>query len=254
MRGTRNVYLTYICLAVVILPAWEIASRSSQGVRLLVSSPVKIVDFISANHLDLLQATWVTWIEAFLGLLVAAAASFSVIILGFFVTGLLRLLLPAMIASQVIPLIVLAPFFVIAFGIGISSKVAMAAVLCFFPIFVGLAQGYRLIPQNVHDLLDVYQAPKSLRVVRAYLPLSLPSGMAGLKVSATLSVIGAIVAEFTGSEIGLGHNLFLSTIRLQPELMMASLIGSALLGAAMYGGVHAIERKVGFWYLTTGEE
>ncbi|MBA3972623.1 MAG: hypothetical protein C0504_00230 [Candidatus Solibacter sp.] len=254
MRSTRSIYLTYLCLGLVALPAWEVTSRSSNNIRLLLSSPLRILEFIQGNYLDLLNATWVTLVEALLGLLLATAGSFTLIILGFFVTGLLRFLLPAMIASQVIPLIVLAPFFVVAFGIGLSSKVAMAAVLCFFPIFVGLAQGYRLIPQNIHDLLDVYHAPKALRVLRAYLPLSLPSGMAGLKVSATLSVIGAIVAEFTGSEVGLGRNLFLSTIRLQPELMMASLVGSAILGAVMYTGVHLLERRVGFWYLPTRVE
>ena len=106
-----------------------------------------------------------------------------------------------------------------------------------------------MIPQNVHNLLNVYDAPKTTRIVRVYLPLAMPSGMAGLKVSATLSVIGAIVAEFTGSEVGLGRNLFLSTIRLQPDLMMASLVASAILGASMFLGVHAIERNVGIWFL-----
>jgi NitT/TauT family transport system permease protein len=249
MRRNRTVYVTYAVLVLLVLPAWELASRSSTNVRLLLSSPLGIAAFMGDNAADLLRATWVTWVEAFLGLVIAAGMSLALIVLTFFVPPLLRFVMPAMVASQVIPLIVLAPFFVLALGIGVSSKVAMAAVLCFFPIFVGMAQGYRLIPQNVHDLLDVYEASKTTRILRAYLPLAMPSGMAGLKVSATLSVIGAIVAEFTGSEVGLGRNLFLSTIRLQPDLMMASLAGSAVLGAAMFLGVHVIERKVGFWYL-----
>lgn len=250
MNIERRVYVYYILLAMLTLPAWEASSRWSSSVRLLLSSPLRVYQFMEENSLNLLNATWITCVEAALGLTLAMVTSLGLIILGFFTPALLRFLLPAMVASQVIPLIVLAPFFVIAFGIGLSSKVAMAAVLCFFPIFVGLAQGYRLIPQNMHDLLDIYQAPKRFRIIRAYLPLALPSGMAGLKVSATLSVIGAIVAEFTGSEIGLGRNLFLSTIRLQPELMMASLLGSALLGAVMFGAVSFLERKLGFWYLS----
>ena len=253
MLNSRSVFILYFSLATLALPVWEIASRSSNRVRFLISSPLHVTDFILNNSFNLLHATGVTFVEAFLGLLLASIVSFGLIIFGFFYTGFLRLILPAMVASQVVPLIVLAPFFIIAFGIGMSSKIAMAAVLCFFPTFIGLAQGYRLIPQNVHDLLDVYQAPRQFRVWHVYLPLSLASGMAGLKVSATLSVIGAIVAEFTGSEVGLGRNLFLSTIRLQPELMMASLIGSALLGAIMYGVIHMLERKIGVWYLPATE-
>jgi len=254
MNGGRWVYLSYLGIGMLLIPLWEMASRTSNSVRLLISSPLRILDFLAVNAGELIHATGITFLEASLGLILATGVSLGAIILGFYFSGFLRFVLPAMVSSQVIPLIVLAPFFVIAFGIGISSKVAMAAVLCFFPTFVGLAQGYRLIPQNVHDLLDVYDAPRTFRVVRVYLPLSIPSGMAGMKVSATLSVIGAIVAEFTGSEVGLGRNLFLSTIRLQPDLMMASLLGSAILGAAMYGSVHFIERSLGGWYLGPREE
>lgn len=248
---SRNlvVPVTYAALALIALPAWELASRSSASVRLLLSSPLAIAAFIRGNVVELLHATWITWVEAFAGLVLATGTSVTLFTVTLFAPQLLRFLMPVIVTSQVIPLIVLAPFFVLALGIGVSSKIAMAALLCFFPIFVGLVQGYRLIPQNVHNLLNVYDAPKTTRIVRVYLPLAMPSGMAGLKVSATLSVIGAIVAEFTGSEVGLGRNLFLSTIRLQPDLMMASLVASAILGASMFLGVHAIERNVGIWFL-----
>jgi NitT/TauT family transport system permease protein len=253
MQSERSVYLAYVGIGLLALPLWEAASRRFNSVAFLVSSPLQIANFLRTHAGELLHATGVTFLEASLGLVLATGASLALLVFGFYFPRFLAFVLPAMIASQVVPLIVLAPFFVIAFGIGVTSKVAMAAVLCFFPTFVGLAQGYRLIPQNVHDLFDVYEAPQTIRVLRAYLPLSLPSGMAGLKVSATLSVIGAIVAEFTGSEVGLGRNLFLSTIRLQPDLMMASLLGSAILGAAMYGSVHLLERKLGGWYLSPRE-
>lgn len=246
--------MAYVAIGLTLLPAWEVSSRSSRTVRLLVSSPTRIWSFIESDHVELLRATWITFAESSLGLLLATVVGVGLITVGLFFPAFLRFVLPATIASQVIPLIVLAPFFVIAFGIGMASKVAMAAVLCFFPTFIGLAQGYRLIPGSVHDLLDIYDAPKAFRVFRVYLPLALPSGMGGLKVSATLSVIGAIVAEFTGSEVGLGRNLFLSTIRLQPDLMMASLLASAALGAAMFSAVHFLERRLGRWYLPQGGE
>ncbi len=249
MTNRTRIRLGYLGAVSVAVPLWELSARSSPRVFLLVSSPSVVAAYINANIGSLAHATGVTLLEASLGLLLATMLSLAAITIGFQWPGVLSAALPLMVTAQVIPLIVLAPFFMIAFGIGVASKVAMAAVLCFFPTFVGMAQGYRLIPRGVHDLLDIYAAPRFARVVNVYLPLAMPSGMAGLKVSATLAVIGAIVAEFTGAEIGLGKNLFLSTIRLQPALMMASLFAAALLGGALYGLVLLLERRFGYWYL-----
>ena len=73
--------------------------------------------------------------------------------------------------------------------------------------------------------------------------------MTGLKISATLSVIGAIVAEFSGAEKGIGRNLFISAVRLEPELMVASLLMSTTIGFILFGIIILIEQKIGFWYL-----
>ena len=246
----RDIYLCYFGLLLIVLPIWEYAGQSIQSVRILVSSPTLVFNYFMNNSVELFQAAWITFAEAALGFLIATAVCFVVLFVVFISPSVMQLVLPIMIASQVIPLIVLAPFFVLALGIGMPSKVAMAAVLCFFPTFIGFCQGYRLIDREFHNLLDVLNAPLLFRIRTTYLPLALPSGMAGLKVSATLSVIGAIVAEISGAEVGLGRNLFLSTIRLQPELMVSSLIGACVLGAIMYGAVNLLEYKVGHWYLS----
>lgn len=199
------------------------------------------------NHTALLQATHTTLIEAVAGLLIAVVFSFGVMILCFYKPKLMDFVLPIMITSQVIPLIVLAPFFIILMGIGLGSKIAMAALMCFFPIFVNFAQGYKAISQNIHELMHIYNADTWTRIRNVYFPLAMPSIMAGLKISATLAVIGAIVAEFTGAEKGLGKNLFLSAIRLEPDLMMSSLILSALLGTLLFGSILIIEKRLTRW-------
>src|SRR5690606_6580259 len=141
-------------------------------------------------------------------------------ILCFYKPKLMDFVLPIMVTSQVIPLIVLAPFFIFLLGIGLGSKIAMAALMCFFPIFVNFALGYKAMSQNIHELMHIYNADTWTRIRNVYFPLAMPSIMAGLKISATLAVIGAIVAEFNGAEIGLGKNLFLAAKRLEPDLMM----------------------------------
>lgn len=239
--------ILYILLSVLLLSAWQYFGSTSQTVRLLLSSPSLVINYFGENYAELLEATKTTLIEAVAGLLIAVVFSFGTMILCFFYPKLMDFILPIMVTSQVIPLIVLAPFFIILFGIGLGSKIAMAALMCFFPIFVNFAQGYKAISQNIHELMRINNAGTWKRIQQVYFPLSMPSIMAGLKISATLAVIGAIVAEFTGAEKGLGKNLFLSAIRLEPDLMMSSLILSALLGAILFGLIQTIEKRLTNW-------
>lgn len=240
--------ILYILLSVVLLAVWQYFGSTNQTVRLLLSSPSLVVEYFGANYASLLQATKTTLIEAVAGLLIATVFSFGVMILCFYKPKFMDFVLPIMITSQVIPLIVLAPFFIILLGIGLGSKIAMAALMCFFPIFVNFAQGYKAISQNIHELMHIYNADTWTRIRQVYFPLAMPSIMAGLKISATLAVIGAIVAEFNGAEIGLGKNLFLAAKRLEPDLMMSSLLLSTVLGLLFYGIIYLTEKKFGNWY------
>lgn len=239
--------ITYILLSILLLVVWQYFGSTNQTVRLLLSSPTLVVNYFCENYASLLQATQTTLIEAVVGLLIAVVFSFGVMILCFYYPKLMDFVLPIMITSQVIPLIVLAPFFIILLGIGLGSKIAMAALMCFFPIFVNFAQGYKAISQNIHELMHIYNANTWTRTRFVYFPLSMPSIMAGLKISATLAVIGAIVAEFNGAEIGLGKNLFLAAKRLEPDLMMSCLLLSTLLGVVLFGTIYYIEKKIIKW-------
>ncbi len=234
----------YTGLIIALLILWQYFGSTNQTVRLLLSSPSLVFDYLKDNLSDMSQATAITFVEAFLGLLIATVFSFGMMIFCFYKPKLMDYILPVMITSQVVPLIVLAPFFIILFGIGISSKVAMAAIMCFFPIFVNFAQGYNSINRNIHELMHTYNASTSFKILNVYFPLSATNIFTGLRISATLSVIGAIVAEFTGTNFGLGKNLFMSAIRLEPELMMSSLIMSSLLGFLLYFIIVLIEKKV----------
>ena len=239
--------ILYILLSIALFMAWEYFGSNNQTARLLLSSPSLIAKYFSENTLILMQATQVTLIEAVAGLLIATVFSFGMMILCFYFPKLMDFVLPIMVTSQVIPLIVLAPFFIILMGIGLGSKIAMAALMCFFPIFVNFAQGYKAISPNIHELMHIYNASALTRIRKVYFPLSMPSIMAGLKISATLAVIGAIVAEFNGAEMGLGKNLFLAAKRLEPDLMMTSLILSTLLGGLFFGTIYILEKKLIKW-------
>lgn len=242
------IYPIYLVLLLVLILGWENAANNP-NFRLMLSSPTLIYTYFTGNISALLTATYATLYESVMGLLLAVTISFGVMIICLYIPKLMEFVLPVMITSQVIPLITLAPLFILIFGIGYSSKIMMAALISFFPIFINFANGARLISKNIHELMYIYNASKTQMIFRVYFPLSMPQIMAGLKVAATLSVIGAIVAEFNGTEVGLGKNLFLAAKRLEPELMMSSLFLSALLGGLLYGSIYLIEYLFGKWYL-----
>lgn len=239
--------LIYLLFSLLTIAIWQYFGSSNSTVRLLVSYPSLIIHYFSSNYHDLLLATGITALESILGLIIATLFSFGIMIICFYRPKFMDIFLPVMITSQVVPLIVLAPFFIILFGIGLPSKIAMASVISFFPIFVNFAQGYKTINPNILELMNIYNSSTSFKIWRVYFPLSIPNIMAGLKISVTLSVIGAIVAEFSGANAGLGKNLFISALRLEPELMMCSLILSTLIGFIFFYTVKKIEHKLTNW-------
>jgi len=240
-------WILYILLSVIFLYLWQYFGNQHSNVRLLISSPILIVTYFAENMKDLLYATLTTLTEALTGLLIATIFSFSMMIFCFYKPKIMSFILPIMVTSQVVPLIVLAPFFIILFGLGLSSKIAMASLMCFFPIFINFAQGYKAISRNIHELMYIYNAPLRFRIKQVYFPLSMGSIMAGLKISTTLSIIGAIVAEFSGANIGLGKNLFISALRLEPELMMSSLLLSTAIGLGLFHVIKFFETKYTNW-------
>lgn len=241
--------IVYSILLVLCLWGWETSANSNNKTRVLLSSPSRVWNYLTDNF-DMLKLAFITTFqEAFFGLLIAAVLCFILMITCFFVPRLMKFLMPLMITSQVIPLITLAPLLIILLDDGMLAKTLMSALLCFFPIFVNMANGYNLITPNIHEFLYINNATTFQKIRYVYFTLPLPNIMAGLKVAATLAAIRAIVAEFNGAERGLGKNLFLPAKRLEPELMMSSLFLSALLGALMYLLIYRIERKLGSWYL-----
>ncbi|PTT72600.1 MULTISPECIES: ABC transporter permease [unclassified Chryseobacterium] len=241
--------IIYFLLLILLLAGWEYASQGSDKVRLLISSPSCVIRFFEQNTTDLLQAAYFTFLEAFLGFLIAMVFSFITMIICLYFPSLMNYVLPVMVVSQIIPLITLAPLFIILFGLGVESKIMMACLMCYFPIFVNFSNGIKLIPQNIEELMFINNASTWQKIRYMYFPLALSQLFSGLKIASTLSVIGAIVGEFNGTEFGLGKNLFLAAKRLEPELMMVSLFLSSFLGGVFYITIVLIEKKIGKWYL-----
>lgn len=162
-----------------------------------------------------------------------------------------RTLMRLLVASQSIPKLAIAPLLVIWLGLGEAPKIVMTFVLCFFPITVAMVQGLHATNRDVLELAAALGASplQSFRKIR--FPASLPYLFTGLKVAASLSVIGAVVGEFIGGDEGLGYVLLLATAQVQGPLAYAALVLLATAGIVLFGLVGWVERAMIPWAKTS---
>jgi NitT/TauT family transport system permease protein len=159
-----------------------------------------------------------------------------------------RLLAPYIVASQAIPIIAIAPLIFIWFGPGLLSTVLVTALIVFFPILVNTIVGVRSVPRELHDLMRSYRATRWQTFLKLELPAALPVLLGGLKVGATLAVIGATVAEFVRPSQGLGYLILTAKNRFDTDLVFVALFVLVGIALSLYGLVSWGERHLLAWH------
>ena len=142
-----------------------------------------------------------------------------------------RLLSPYLVASQAVPLVAIAPLLVIWFGPGLFSKVLICALTVFFPVLVNTVVGLRAVPENLRDLFSSLAATRGQVLWNLEIPAAMPVFLGGLRIGATLSVIGAVVGEFVGSDRGLGFLINVSRGQYDTALVFVSIFTLIVTGA-----------------------
>jgi NitT/TauT family transport system permease protein len=157
------------------------------------------------------------------------------------------ILLPYVIAFQAIPKVALAPLFLIWFGFGLTSKIALATSITFFPVLVNVAHGVSSSDPDQIQLLRAFCASRWQVLVRAKLPAALPYLFAALEIAIVLSVIAAIIAEFVGSTEGMGYLILLYNNNLNVAAEFAAIGVLALVTYALHSVVRVAGRRAVFW-------
>jgi NitT/TauT family transport system permease protein len=231
------------------LLVWHLITRYSRIPNFILPSPLSVwTRFLKAiNDGSLLYHTWITLLEIILGLL--AGVVFATVV-GYLLAksrSLERVLSPYLVASQAIPVVAIAPLLVIWLGEGILSKVVICALIVFFPVLVNTIVGVRAVPTALYDLMNSLHATRAQILWKVEVPASLPVFLGGLRIGATLSVIGAIVGELVDAEEGLGFLLQLGDFQYDTPMVFVSvftLIGLALM---LYGIVTMLEKRFLMW-------
>ena len=215
--------------------------------RWFLPPPSAVASALVTSRGTLLHHTSVTLEEVALGFLLSfvLGVAFALAIASSNIVE--RAFYPFVIASQAIPIIALAPILLIWFGYGMTPKVIVVALICFFPIVVNTVDGLRSVDPELIDLLRSMGASNwtTYRVVR--IPSSLPYLFSGTRIAAAVSVIGALIGEWVGSSAGLGYYMIRSAGQFATDKVFAAVLISALLGLLLFGMVSLLERLLLPW-------
>jgi ABC-type nitrate/sulfonate/bicarbonate transport system permease component len=227
--------------------AWQgVASLDSVN-DLTLASPVETYHALRDDWTLLMDNAATTLVEVLLGLAISVAAGALFAVSMHLVRPLRDAAYPLLVGSQAIPIVVLAPLFVLAFGYGIGPKLAIVALICFFPITVNLLDGLRSAPPELLKLMRSMGASR-LRTLRSVeLPSALPFLFSGLKVAATVSVIGAVFGEWAGADEGLGRLVLLGNNQLQTPRVYAGIVLLTLMAVGLFVLVVLAERVACPW-------
>ncbi len=239
-----------ILFTIIFFPlAWEAISRWSGLPDFILPSPLEVWDRFLRALADgsLLRHASVTLLEVLGGLAIGLSAA---TVLGYLLAKsrtLERLLAPYIVASQSVPVVAIAPLLVIWFGPGRLSKVLISSLIVFFPVLINTIVGVRSVPAELHDLMRSLRATRWQTFIKLEVPAALPVLLGGLKVGATLSVIGAVVGEFVGSEMGLGFLISLARGLYDTPLSYVVVFSLVAMALTLYGLVSLLERRLLAW-------
>jgi putative hydroxymethylpyrimidine transport system permease protein len=238
--------LAALILGLFVL-AWQGVASLESVDDLLVASPVETAEALYDEFGLLSDNALVTLVEVLLGLAVAVPLGVLLAVGMHLVRPLRDAAYPLLVASQAIPIVVLAPIFVLAFDYGIGPKIAIVALICFLPVTVNLLDGLRSVPPELLKLMRSLGASRLRSLRSVELPAALPYLFSGLKIAATVSVIGAVFGEWAGADEGLGRLVLLANNQLETPRVYAGTVLLTLMAVGLFLAVVAAERIACPW-------
>jgi putative hydroxymethylpyrimidine transport system permease protein len=246
-------WLLPAAVLVALVGAWQVAATTgaiADALSLepfLVPSPSEIATALWENRSLLADNAWVTLQEIVLGFLCALAAGVGFAVILHLSETVRRALYPLIVVSQTIPILVIAPILVIWFGFGIGPKLAIVALICFFPIAVSTLDGLRSADAETKKMMRTLDASRGQILRRVEAPTALPHFFSGARIAIVIAPIGAIFGEWVGSDSGLGHLILQDNAQLETARLFAAVVVLAALALSLFALLALAERRVVRW-------
>ena len=239
--------LPSLVLVALLLVGWEAYVRVAGVSPVVLPGPVRILQALWEFRADAVRHAIPTLIETVLGFLLAVVFAIASAVVMDRTPLVRRALEPLLVTSQTIPIVALAPLFLLWFGFGLAPKVLVVVLVTFFPIVVALLDGFRSAQPEASDLLRSYGASdgQGFRLLRW--PSALPNLFIGLRISVVYAVIGAVFGEYVGAREGLGIWMQISANAFRTDLVFAAVVVVSALSLVLYWAVGALRRIVVPW-------
>lgn len=234
-------------MVVAILLCWETAVWLFDLQPWLLPPPSRVLGELHTERTVLLRHSLRTLSEALLGLGIAIASGLALGAVIFYIPLLRKTLYPLLVASQTVPMVVLAPLLVIWFGYGLLPKILVVILSCFFPIAINTVTGLQSVDPDLIRLFQSFGA-KSVTIFRiAQWPAAIPAILSGTKVAASYAVMAAVVGEWMGSNSGLGVYIIRSAHSFLTARVFAGILLVSVYSIILFATVGLIEKKAVFW-------
>jgi putative hydroxymethylpyrimidine transport system permease protein len=246
-------WLAPAALLALAIGAWELLAKLGHIENYLLPAPSEVASALWRDR-DLLSSdTWVTAREVLLGFALAVGVGVAIAIVLHLSPVLRRAVYPLVVASQAVPVVVIAPILVIWFGFGITPKLVVIALICFFPVVVNTLDGLEGVDREQIKMMRTLGASRLDLLRRLELPSALPFLFSGAKVAVAVAVIGAVFGELVGSDAGLGHAIQVGTAELETARVFAAVLILSVMAIALFGLVAMLERRTVPWAHTSGD-
>ena len=239
--------LPAVGLVVAILLAWEAYVRLSGVEPVVLPAPTRIAGALWDFRGDAARHALPTIIETVVGFLLAVALAVTAAVAMDRVPFIRRAVEPILVTSQTIPVVAVAPLFLLWFGFGLLPKILIVVVVTFFPIVIALLDGFGSTSRDASDLLRSYGATDAQAFRKLRWPTALPAFFTGLRIAVVYAVIGAVFGEYVGAREGLGIWMQLSQNAFRTDLVFAAILVTSLVSLLLYWVVGLVRRATIPW-------
>ena len=246
-------WLPSVVIVLMLLGLWQLAASSdviANALRIepfLVPAPSDIARSLWTDRSLLVDNGWVTLQEVLAGFAVSIVAGVGFALVLHLSPTLRRAFYPLLVASQTVPIVVVAPILVVWLGFGIGPKLAIIALICFFPITVNTLDGLRSVDPDLVKMMRTLDASRRQVLWRVEAPTALPFAFSGARVAVAFAPIAAVFGEWAGADSGLGHLILQDNAQLETARVFAAATILAGIGIALYVSLAHAERHIVTW-------
>jgi putative hydroxymethylpyrimidine transport system permease protein len=251
-RGPLRALATFAAVFAVGIAAWWLLVWITAPPAFLLPGPDRVALALIARRADLVEHGLATLVEILIGFGLGSALGIATAVAMSLLPWTARLMLPAIVVVQALPVFAIAPVLVLWFGFGLASKVVMASLVIFFPVASSLNEGLARTDPGLIDLARLHRATRLRTFLLIRWPAAMPDLAAGLKMAASVAPIGAIIGEWVGASRGLGLLMMHANARLQTDVMFAALVVLVVLALALRAAVDLLTRGLAPWAPVSG--